>query len=151
MRPPRAAAGFRGTVRYASVAAHRNREMGRHDDLFSLLYVLVEMVNGALPWRKIKDKEQVPHSFVFRIPYSVIEVMRLAKLLECIWEAQCTFLLEAALKDLFHIEGIRMIPKEHRLPYQQIEVSSARSPSLTSNVDVVIMSNIVTRTTVSVK
>lgn len=59
VRPPRAAAGFRGTVRYASVNAHRNKEMGRHDDLWSLLYMLVEFVNGALPWRKIKDKEQV--------------------------------------------------------------------------------------------
>lgn len=59
VRPPRAAAGFRGTVRYASVNAHRNKEMGRHDDLWSLFYMLVEFVNGQLPWRKIKDKEQV--------------------------------------------------------------------------------------------
>ncbi|CAG2053270.1 unnamed protein product [Timema podura] len=33
--------------------------MGRHDDLWSLFYMLVEFVNGQLPWRKIKDKEQV--------------------------------------------------------------------------------------------
>lgn len=51
--------GFRGTVRYASVNAHKNREMGRHDDLWSLFYMLCEFVNGQLPWRKIKDKEQV--------------------------------------------------------------------------------------------
>ncbi|NXI40162.1 TTBK2 kinase, partial [Galbula dea] len=59
VRPPRAVAGFRGTVRYASINAHRNREMGRHDDLWSLFYMLVEFVAGQLPWRKIKDKEQV--------------------------------------------------------------------------------------------
>ncbi|XP_044737816.1 tau-tubulin kinase homolog Asator isoform X2 [Chrysoperla carnea] len=59
VRAPRAAAGFRGTVRYASLNAHRNREMGRHDDLWSLFYMLVEFVNGQLPWRKVKDKEQV--------------------------------------------------------------------------------------------
>lgn len=59
VRPPRPAAGFRGTVRYASLNAHRNIEMGRHDDLWSLFYMMVEFVNGALPWRKIKDKEQV--------------------------------------------------------------------------------------------
>lgn len=63
VRCPRAAAGFRGTVRYASINAHRNREMGRHDDLWSLFYMLVEFVNGQLPWRKIKDKEQV-HKFL---------------------------------------------------------------------------------------
>lgn len=33
--------------------------MGRHDDLWSLFYMLAEFVNGQLPWRKIKDKEQV--------------------------------------------------------------------------------------------
>lgn len=38
--------------------------MGRHDDLWSLFYMLVEFVNGQLPWRKIKDKEQVSHTFV---------------------------------------------------------------------------------------
>ncbi|KAK6633702.1 hypothetical protein RUM44_004309 [Polyplax serrata] len=59
VRAPRTAAGFRGTVRYASINAHKNKEMGRHDDLWSLFYMLVEFVNGQLPWRKIKDKEQV--------------------------------------------------------------------------------------------
>ncbi|XP_036398341.1 tau-tubulin kinase 2 isoform X2 [Megalops cyprinoides] len=59
VRPPRPVAGFRGTVRYASVNAHKNKEMGRHDDLWSLFYMLVEFMVGQLPWRKIKDKEQV--------------------------------------------------------------------------------------------
>lgn len=59
VRPPRPVAGFRGTVRYASINAHKNKEMGRHDDLWSLFYMLVEFVVGQLPWRKIKDKEQV--------------------------------------------------------------------------------------------
>ncbi|KAI4901774.1 hypothetical protein NFI96_013653 [Prochilodus magdalenae] len=35
------------------------QEMGRHDDLWSLFYMLVEFAVGQLPWRKIKDKEQV--------------------------------------------------------------------------------------------
>ncbi|ESO02080.1 hypothetical protein HELRODRAFT_65295 [Helobdella robusta] len=59
VRQPRTAAGFRGTVRYASVNAHKNKEMGRHDDLWSLFYMIVEFITGALPWRKIKEKEQV--------------------------------------------------------------------------------------------
>ena len=33
--------------------------MGRHDDLWSLFYMLVEFMAGQLPWRKVKDKEQV--------------------------------------------------------------------------------------------
>ncbi|XP_031574822.1 uncharacterized protein LOC116308519 [Actinia tenebrosa] len=59
VRPPRSSAGFRGTVRYAAINAHDNKEMGRQDDLWSFLYVMVEFSVGHLPWRKIKDKEQV--------------------------------------------------------------------------------------------
>ena len=44
---------------FRSINAHKNKEMGRHDDLWSLFYVLIEMVNGSLPWRKIKDKDSV--------------------------------------------------------------------------------------------
>lgn len=33
--------------------------MGRHDDLWSLFYMLIEFVTGQLPWRRVKDKEQV--------------------------------------------------------------------------------------------
>ncbi|XP_051908494.1 tau-tubulin kinase 2b isoform X2 [Hippocampus zosterae] len=59
LRPPRSVAGFRGTVRYASINTHKNKEIGRHDDLWSLFYMLVEFMSGQLPWRKTKDKEQV--------------------------------------------------------------------------------------------
>lgn len=59
IRAPRPVTGFRGTVRYASVNAHMNREMGRHDDLWSAFYMIAEMVTGSLPWRKLKDKDQV--------------------------------------------------------------------------------------------
>lgn len=34
--------------------------MGRHDDLWSLFYMLVEFAVGQLPWRKIKDKVRSP-------------------------------------------------------------------------------------------
>ena len=33
--------------------------MGRQDDLWSLFYMLAEFMQGALPWRKIKDKDEV--------------------------------------------------------------------------------------------
>lgn len=74
IRSPRSAAGFRGTVRYAAVSAHKNKvrgyiveaddfihfqEMGRQDDLWSLFYMLTEFLQGQLPWRKIKDKDEV--------------------------------------------------------------------------------------------
>jgi tau tubulin kinase len=59
---PRAArrkAGFRGTARYASLAAHRGEDLGRVDDLWSLFYMLVELLVAKLPWRSVKDKDAV--------------------------------------------------------------------------------------------
>nr|CCC90047.1 putative protein kinase [Trypanosoma congolense IL3000] len=59
IRPPRPNAGFRGTSRYASLASHRQQELGRVDDIWSLLFMLIEFVTGTLPWRKHKDKEDI--------------------------------------------------------------------------------------------
>eukprot|EP01006_Ploeotia_vitrea_P026239 TRINITY_DN59217_c0_g1_i1.p1 TRINITY_DN59217_c0_g1~~TRINITY_DN59217_c0_g1_i1.p1 ORF type:complete len:599 (+),score=79.80 TRINITY_DN59217_c0_g1_i1:68-1864(+) len=59
IRPPRKQAGFRGTARYASINSHQSKELARRDDLWSLFYVLVEFASGALPWRKIKDKDDI--------------------------------------------------------------------------------------------
>ncbi|VDM95615.1 unnamed protein product [Thelazia callipaeda] len=50
LREPRKMVPFRGTIRYCSVNVHRRDEQGRHDDLWSLLYMTVEMILGTLPW-----------------------------------------------------------------------------------------------------
>ncbi|VDK40907.1 unnamed protein product [Taenia asiatica] len=59
IRPPRPSAGFRGTVRYASTNAHEYRELGRHDDLWSMYYMLVEFLSGELPWQRKSGKNIV--------------------------------------------------------------------------------------------
>ena len=59
VRPARDSTGFRGTARYASINSHLSRDLGRRDDLWSLFYVLIEFLKGNLPWRKIKDKDQI--------------------------------------------------------------------------------------------
>ena len=57
--PARKNAQFRGTSLYASVHAHQHKDLGRRDDLWSLLYVLAEFLDGDLPWRSMTDKEEV--------------------------------------------------------------------------------------------
>lgn len=49
-RAQRANANFRGSSKYASISTHQNEDQGRRDDLWGLLYVLIEFVDGALPW-----------------------------------------------------------------------------------------------------
>ena len=59
IRPARDIAGFRGTARYASINSHLSKELSRRDDLWSVLYLLIEFLTGQLPWRKLKDKEEI--------------------------------------------------------------------------------------------
>ncbi|KAA6358574.1 MAG: putative Tau-tubulin kinase 1 [Streblomastix strix] len=46
---------FRGSLMYASLNSHKLVELGRNDDLISLLYILVEFHNGTLPWSDIDE------------------------------------------------------------------------------------------------
>lgn len=51
--------GFRGTARYASLEAHHHRDLGRRDDLWSVLYMLVELRTGALPWTRLREHDDI--------------------------------------------------------------------------------------------
>uniref|UniRef100_A0A915PY24 Protein kinase domain-containing protein n=1 Tax=Setaria digitata TaxID=48799 RepID=A0A915PY24_9BILA len=57
LREPRKKVAFRGTVRYCSLNVHQHKEQGRHDDLISLLYTVVELITGELPWRGLNRRE----------------------------------------------------------------------------------------------
>lgn len=57
--PPKGTAGFRGTAKYASINSHMHKDLSRRDDLWSLLYVLIEFIKGDLPWKKLKNKDDV--------------------------------------------------------------------------------------------
>lgn len=59
MREARATAEFRGTCRYASIQSHMHEELGRRDDLWSLLYMLLELHGGQLPWNATRDHDEV--------------------------------------------------------------------------------------------
>lgn len=48
---------FRGTSRYCSSNIHRAKEAGRHDDLYGVLYSLIECITGTLPWKGKARKE----------------------------------------------------------------------------------------------
>uniref|UniRef100_A0AC34FTL8 Protein kinase domain-containing protein n=1 Tax=Panagrolaimus sp. ES5 TaxID=591445 RepID=A0AC34FTL8_9BILA len=61
LRMPRTSAPFRGTTRYAAIAALKQIEQSRKDDIEAWLYMVAEWTVGALPWRRLKgqDKEEV--------------------------------------------------------------------------------------------
>ncbi|KAA6369012.1 MAG: putative Tau-tubulin kinase 2, partial [Streblomastix strix] len=74
-------ANFRGSLLYASLNAHNSVELGRNDDLMSLLYIMVEFYNGGLPWsdddeiQKIEASKFIYHGLKLlkRLPKQFIE------------------------------------------------------------------------------
>lgn len=48
---------FVGTPRYASLSAHKGHAQGRKDDFESLMYTLLVLLNGRLPWQGLPKKE----------------------------------------------------------------------------------------------
>lgn len=58
IRPPREQCHFRGTTRYASLAAHNEKEQSLKDDLESWFYLIVETMNGNLPWAEYRKKDR---------------------------------------------------------------------------------------------
>ncbi|VDM40578.1 unnamed protein product [Toxocara canis] len=57
-RRARASAHFRGTLRYCSPSVHERKEQGRKDDVWSLIYILVEFHCG-LPWQKERNIQKL--------------------------------------------------------------------------------------------
>jgi len=57
--PARTNPGFKGTARYASIHSHNNEDLSRRDDLWSVFYIIIEMLQGALPWGKLKEKDEI--------------------------------------------------------------------------------------------
>jgi hypothetical protein len=60
----RCSAGRRGTIRYASVHAHLGRIASRRDDLESLAYTLVFLLDGGLPWQGCQVGTSVLCAFI---------------------------------------------------------------------------------------
>lgn len=64
--------GLIGTARFASLHSHQNMELSRRDDLESLLYIMIYMVQGNLVWSQIDFRH-------CKGKYEVFELIKNAK------------------------------------------------------------------------
>ncbi len=69
---PRSNVGFRGTTRYASIHAHQRRELSPRDDYWSLLFAMIEMLLGRLPWDECRDKAAVATSKFYEVKHETL-------------------------------------------------------------------------------
>lgn len=47
-----------GTALFASINAHNGKELSRRDDIESLIYTLIYLCAGTLPWKNINIKKK---------------------------------------------------------------------------------------------
>lgn len=51
----------RGTRQYMSVYAHKHIVLSRRDDIESIAYMLIEFLQGKLPWTYTADMNEIYH------------------------------------------------------------------------------------------
>ncbi|RYG51987.1 hypothetical protein EON66_10205, partial [archaeon] len=71
VRPARPVAEFRGTSLYSSLNSHDSMDLGRRDDLWSLFYVMADLLRGGLPWRPYKTNRAACHALKLVRPAAV--------------------------------------------------------------------------------
>lgn len=47
-----------GTALFASINAHNGKDLSRRDDIESLVYTLIYLCTGTLPWKNINIKKK---------------------------------------------------------------------------------------------
>ena len=79
IKPKRENAEFRGTTVYASPNTHMGDDQCPRDDLYSIIFVLLDLLSGKLPWSeaaRTKDKPKVlalKQEYVCNDPNKIIE------------------------------------------------------------------------------
>lgn len=117
------------------------QEMGRQDDLWSLFYMLVEFLQGALPWRRIKDKDEVgrmkdeadPEKLLENCPVELLAIPKHLRTLAYPDEPNYT-MLESVLWSCMARLGVNMDdPYDWELGYENISGRSKTTTTTTTN------------------
>lgn len=123
VRKARGTAEFRGTVRYTSPNVHLKKEQGRGDDVWALLYVLIELNGGKmLPWQNASEREMVEQMKLNMSPDVVM-----ANMPTCM----CKVMPHLATLDYYMRPDYQSVPVfqslGHAFPFQYVLQSSVAS------------------------
>ena len=56
-----------GTALFASIHAHRGMELSRRDDIESLIYSLIYLLVGTVPWKNVNVKKKAERHAVIMV------------------------------------------------------------------------------------
>lgn len=126
-----------GTARYASLNIHVGTEPTRRDDMESVGYMLVYLVNGSLPWQGLKKKTKENPMDKIGEKKMMVDLKSLcADLPECFYEyINYTRNLQFTEKPDYEYlrELFRNSAKEHNIELRYFWVSHDTSPSETKH------------------
>lgn len=112
-----------GTVRYASINAHKGASLCGRDDLESLVYVLVYLIKRSLPWSEMDDKNDVKirkeNISAKDLCYQMENEARWIRFVQYIYAKDCTVLRDYEILKLMLIDIVRFkssIPRCSLLP-----------------------------------
>eukprot|EP01128_Nolandella_sp_AFSM9_P000619 TRINITY_DN10770_c0_g1_i1.p1 TRINITY_DN10770_c0_g1~~TRINITY_DN10770_c0_g1_i1.p1 ORF type:complete len:386 (-),score=67.45 TRINITY_DN10770_c0_g1_i1:108-1265(-) len=72
----RASARWVGSRRYMSLNTHFRKDQGRRDDIYSLLYVIIECVSGTLPWAHLRGIQNLDKVRDLKVQYNNERLVR---------------------------------------------------------------------------
>ena len=100
---------FTGTARFLSLNAHMGIEQSRRDDIEALLYILIYLAKGSLPWQKLKANKRVDK-------YEKIFEVKLVTSVEKVCEG-----LPGKMEELLHY--VKLLEYEEIPDYQYFKIS----------------------------
>ncbi|CDR32641.1 non-specific serine/threonine protein kinase [Caenorhabditis elegans] len=123
-RPLRTKVQFRGSLNFTSSNAHLGYKLGRKDDLWSLLFTLVDL-NDRLPWHGVKD-----HMILARQKMNMgVALMKMPKTMERFFEhlLECRALQRPNYHMMFNIlKGIQSLSEDtptSKYTFEEVELS----------------------------
>ena len=88
--PQRVNTDFRGTITYASLNAHKKKDLSRRDDLWSFYFVILDFFDAKFAWKQYSDRDTVmnvkqkcmenPVDFLWNCNRHIADIMQLRQI-----------------------------------------------------------------------
>merc|ERR1712176_459078 len=117
--PNRKHLNLTGTVRYASINAHKGMEQSRRDDLEAIGHMLLYFVRGSLPWSGIQANSQDEKLRKIRQKKETVQLDDLCTGLPDCFKAYLSYSRKLKFKERPNYVGMRKLFRDARPEHQE--------------------------------